>query len=128
VTNAELTEALRIFWPDDGQEAAAFLGALRECVNYAMDADIDFEFAAQFAAVADALDGPPAADSQHAGSSPQARLLDAAAHGGLTIDSAARLLGVSRWQARQHLAGLRDAGSLHVHRQGRASRWVRDAE
>lgn len=123
MTNEELIKALRDFWLESDQEAAEFLGALRECAEDAIgNFDIDPGWAFRFAAVADALDKPgPGAASP----SPQARLLEAAGRGGVTITSAARLLGVSRWQARQELGALRAAGSLRVHSQGRASRWVR---
>ena len=129
MTNTELIEALRVFWPDNCQEAAAFLVALGECAD-AISCDggthIMPDDWMKFGAVAEALDAPVGDPAPV--SSPQARLLEAAGQGGLTIESAASLLGVSRRQARKYLAGLRDAGSLQVHRQGRASRWVRDAE
>jgi Fic family protein len=134
VTNAELIEALRVFWPDDGQEAVAFLGALRECaeaITYDAGLGMMPDDWTRFAAVAEALDDtPPEAGQVNqrvtfiAPRDNKSRLLDAAEHGGLTIDSAARLLGVSRWQARRHLDELRAAGSLRVLRMGRASRWV----
>lgn len=125
-TNTELIEALRVFWPHNGQEAAAFLVALGECADAQMDNGyIGPDEFVKFLAVAEALDGGASAATPD---DKKSRLLNAAGQGGLTIASTAELLGVSRWQARQYLAELRDAGSLHVRGQGRASRWVRNAE
>jgi hypothetical protein len=124
-TNGQLIAALRDFWPDTDREAAEFLDALAECttdIMNAMDMGIHPSFWAKFVAVADALDDPgPSA----ALPSPRERLLEAAGQGGVTISFVARLLGVSRWRARQILGELRDEGALRVHSQGRASRWVR---
>jgi hypothetical protein len=133
VTNADLIEALRVFWPDNCQEAAAFLVALGECaeaVTFDSGMGIMPEDWSKFAAVSEALESPDLSNQSHVNSlpTPQECLLEAAGQGGVTIDSAARLLGVSRWQARQYLAELRDAGVLHLRGQGRASRWVRDTE
>jgi Fic family protein len=122
-TNAELIAALRCFWPDTDQEAEAFLGALAECAEEiinAADMRIDPDHWAQFAELLEVLDTSPAGESP----SPRSRLLEAAGQGGVTISSAARLLGVSRWRARQLLGELRDEGALQVHSQGRASRWL----
>jgi hypothetical protein len=126
VTNTELIEALRVFWPDNCQEAAAFLGALRECAEAMVEnVTVHPDDWHRFVAVAEALDDDaPAATPDDK----KSRLLVAAEQGGLTIASAAELLGVTRWQARQYLTEMRDVKLLRVHRQGRASRWVLDAE
>lgn len=133
ITNAEMFAALREFWPDDAAEAQEFLAALRECADMSMDnpgAGDDFWF--RMAAVYEVLtsvisfrDGQPALLPAPRPESARDRLLVAAAERqGLTIASAAAVLGVSRWQARKALDALRAEGALRVRRQGRASRWV----
>lgn len=133
ITNKEMFAALREFWPDDTAEAQEFLAALGEAADAGADNPLaGDDFWIRMAAVYDVLTSVitfrngqpallPAARPESAGD----RLLVAAAERqGLTIATAAAVLGTSRWQARKALDTLRAEGTLRVHRQGRASRWV----
>lgn len=133
MTNAELTEALRVFWPEDSQEAAAFLDALREAAEAAsFNQDCGDDFWIRMNTVHDVLtsvirfrNGEPVLLPAARPASAKEKLLVAAAERqGLTIASAAAVLGVSRWHARKALDALRFEGALRMHSQGRASRWV----
>jgi hypothetical protein len=133
ITSQEMFAALREFWAEDEDEAREFLAALREVADRAVDnMEAGDEYAFRMIAVHDVLTAvikfqrnQPVLLAARPPVSAKERLMVAAAErDGLTITSAAELLGVSRWTARTILGELRDAGDLHVTHKGRGSRWL----
>jgi hypothetical protein len=133
ITSQEMFAALREFWPGNPVEAQEFLGALREAATAAFDnMEAGDEYAFRMTAVEDVLTaviklhrGEPVLLAARPPVSAKERLMVAAAErDGLTIASAAELLGVSRWTARTILGNLRSAGDLYVTHKGRGSRWL----